>query len=56
MEESTHIQKSRLLWMKMGDANTQFFQQVVQSRTDKNRIDALMNEEVIIVINEVQLK
>ncbi|GKU88311.1 hypothetical protein SLEP1_g2594 [Rubroshorea leprosula] len=48
-------QKSRMMWMKEGDANTSFFHQCIKSRWRRNEINSLLvNEKVMQEVNELK--
>nr|GEV71134.1 hypothetical protein [Tanacetum cinerariifolium] len=45
IEESFLNQKAKVDWLKLGDANTSYFHNVVKSQAARNRIDCLTNSD-----------
>nr|GEW41112.1 hypothetical protein [Tanacetum cinerariifolium] len=43
MEERLLVQKAKIDWLKLGDANTAYFHKVVKSQTARNRIDSIVH-------------
>nr|GEU59754.1 hypothetical protein [Tanacetum cinerariifolium] len=43
MEERLLVQKAKIDWLKLGDANTAYFHNVVKSQTARNRIDSIVD-------------
>ncbi|GJY62450.1 putative RNA-directed DNA polymerase [Tanacetum coccineum] len=43
MEERLLVQKAKIDWLKLGDANTAYFHKVVKSQTARNRIDSIVD-------------
>ncbi|GJW62043.1 putative RNA-directed DNA polymerase [Tanacetum coccineum] len=43
MEERLLVQKAKIDWLKLGDANTAYFHKVVESQTARNRIDSIVD-------------
>nr|GEX04204.1 RNA-directed DNA polymerase, eukaryota, reverse transcriptase zinc-binding domain protein [Tanacetum cinerariifolium] len=43
MEERLFLQKAKIDWPKLGDANTAYFHKVVKSQASRNRIDSITN-------------
>ncbi|GKD15093.1 hypothetical protein Tco_1199500, partial [Tanacetum coccineum] len=50
------IQKTKVDWLKLGDANTAYFHKVVKSQASRNRIDSITNnDDVCVDGNQVPL-
>ncbi|GKB48843.1 hypothetical protein Tco_0899596, partial [Tanacetum coccineum] len=43
MEERLLVQKAKIEWLKLGDANTAYFHKVVKSQIARNRIDSIVD-------------
>nr|GFD16918.1 hypothetical protein [Tanacetum cinerariifolium] len=43
MEERLLVQKAKIDWLKLGDANTTYFHKVVKIQTARNRIDSTVD-------------
>ncbi|GKB51595.1 hypothetical protein Tco_0902348 [Tanacetum coccineum] len=43
MEERLLVQKAKIDWLKLGDANTAYFNKMVKSQTSRNRIDSIVD-------------
>lgn len=54
--ESFYMQKSRIRWLKDGDANTRFFHRAVIAHQANNLIKHLMGEDGVKVENDDQIK
>ncbi|XP_071716678.1 uncharacterized protein [Rutidosis leptorrhynchoides] len=44
-EEKVLIQKSKVLWLKEGDANTSYFHKVIKGRANRSRVEAVEDLE-----------
>ena len=55
-EESFYAQKSRIRWLKEGDANTPFFHNSVKSRFNRNKLVSLTKEDGSIVYESAEIK
>ncbi|GJW82005.1 RNA-directed DNA polymerase, eukaryota, reverse transcriptase zinc-binding domain protein [Tanacetum coccineum] len=49
IEERFLVQKSKVKWLKLGDANTAYFYKVVKSQSSRNRIDNITNNNEVCV-------
>ena len=56
MQETMWQQKSRVMWLKAGDAKTKFFHRSTILRKRKNRINTLQNEMGDLVDQEEGIK
>nr|GEV87928.1 hypothetical protein [Tanacetum cinerariifolium] len=50
MEERFLMQKAKVEWLKLGDANTAYFHKVVKSQAARNRIDSITNSNGVCVV------
>lgn len=56
IEEYIWHQKSRVDWLKLGDANTRFFHAYVKMRQSSNAIHRLVREDGTICLGQTNIK
>ncbi|XP_049388958.1 uncharacterized protein LOC125853328 [Solanum stenotomum] len=56
IEESILMQKSRVQWLKLGDANTSYFHACLKSRKSQKQITQLMSLEGIVLSSGSQVE
>ncbi|GJW33973.1 putative RNA-directed DNA polymerase [Tanacetum coccineum] len=52
LEEKFLSQKAKIEWLKLGDANTAYFHQVVKGQASRNRIDCITNSNGLSIDGE----